>query len=105
MRRAVLAGDMTAPTRRAPRTHRACRVDVGGGLTVELRFIGAAPGYGVGTCKTKPSPVRRSDRAGSRAPSGWLTSAHSASSDRPRTSAIAAMVGKAGVATRPDSIF
>lgn len=36
---------------------------------------------------------------------GSFTSAHTASRDSPRTPAIAAIVGKAGAATRPDSIF
>src|SRR4051812_32775129 len=50
-------------------------------------------------CAWSPEPV------GAAPPSGWVISAHTASRERSRTSAIAAMVGKAGVATRPDSIF
>jgi hypothetical protein len=57
------------------------------------------PGYANRSRTPRPEP------ANATALSGWLTSAHTASRERPRTSAIAAMVGKAGVATRPDSIL
>ena|SRR5215211_4769376 len=70
-----------------------------------FRSSATATGYGVETSGSNRSPALRSDLAGSTPPSDWLISAHSASRERPRASAITAMVAKAGAATRPDSIL
>src|SRR4029453_5138774 len=66
---------------------------------------GRTPVRGLTRRERMESPWLLPFYAGAAMLSGCLIPAHTSSRDSPRTSAIAAMVWNAGVATRPDSIF